>query len=106
MPGIGQQGFDSSPESSEVQLLNPAAAAAVALPSVGNSSASIGSALTATAAAAAAAEAAVAGALELQTGHALGGTGVVTGGPSAAGELQDLFTLLRLQVGGSLGLCR
>lgn len=100
MPGMSQQGLDSSPETSEVQLLNPAAAAAVALPGVGSSSASsIASALTATAAAAAAAEAAVAGALDLQTGHALG----ATGGPSAAGELQDLFTLLKMQVRNIFG---
>lgn len=96
VPGLDPTGLDGT--SDDVQLLNPAAAAAVALPGVS----ATGPALSAATAAAAAVEAAVAGALDLQTGHAFGAAGKAAPqvGPSAAGGLQDLFTLLKFQVGG------
>lgn len=100
-PQQGGPSLDGVTEPSEVQLLNPAAAAAVALPGVtGSPAGSISAGLAATAAVAAAAEAAVAGALDAQTGHAFGAVETAPVGPSAAGELQDLFTMLKFQVGG------
>jgi len=91
------QGLASTAEPQEV-LLNPAAAAAVALPAVGGSpSTGMDGNMLAAAAAAAAAEAAVAGALESQAGHGLSPHAPYQLGATASGELQDLFTLLRLQ---------
>jgi hypothetical protein len=105
-PQQGGPSLDGATEPSDVQLLNPAAAAAVALPGVtGSPAGSISAGLAATAAVAAAAEAAVAGALDAQTGHAFEAVETAPPGLSAAGELQDLFTMLKFQVRSYCSRC-